>query len=78
VTLPPSCDRNHFRITMVRKDQREDLAEQQLTWDRKDSERGAGFQFSPKELAAKGGLGEYEAKFYSGPEPVLRTTFKIE
>ncbi len=54
------------------------MAEQQITRDRKDSEQGAACRLSPKDLADKGGPGEYEVKFYSGPEPVLRTTFMIE
>ena len=76
VALPPSCDRNRFRLTIVRKDQREDLASQDIQWNKKH--KGFGYIFSPKEIAAKGGgAGEYEVKFYSGPEPILRQKFKI-
>lgn len=76
VSLPASCDRNRFRLTIVRKDQREDLAAQDFQWDKKH--RGFGYVFNPKEIAAKGGgAGEYEVKFYSGPEPILRRKFKI-
>jgi len=76
VSLPPSCDRNRFRLTIVRKGEREDLASQDIQWDKKH--RGFGYVFSPKEIAAKGGgPGEYEVKFYSGPEPIMRRKFKI-
>jgi len=76
VALPASCDRNRFRITIVRKDERQDLAAQDITWDKKNG--GFGYLFSPKDIAAKGGgAGEYEVKFYSGPEPIMRRTFKI-
>lgn len=77
VSLPASCDRNRFRITIVRKGERVDLATQDLVWTRKYV--GYGYPFSPREIADKGGgPGEYEVKFYSGPEPVLRRTFRIE
>ncbi|MCJ7543999.1 MAG: CsgG/HfaB family protein [Phycisphaerae bacterium] len=74
--LPPACDRNPFKLTIVRRNQREDLAVQEFRWDK---QYGAyGYLFNPSEIAAKGGgPGEYEVKFYSGPEPVLRRPFRI-
>jgi len=76
VALPASCDRNRFRITIVRKDERQDLVTQDITWDKKHG--GFGYLFNPKDIAAKGGgAGEYEVKFYSGPEPIMRRKFKI-
>jgi len=76
VTLPAVCDRNRFKITIIRKGEREDLVVQQITWTKDYS--GYGYVFIPKEIAAKGGgPGDYEIKFYSGPEPVLRRTFRI-
>jgi hypothetical protein len=76
LALPGSCDRNRFRITIVRKDERQDLAEQDITWDKKHG--GFGYLFNPKDIAAKGGgAGEYEIKFYSGAEPIMRRKFKI-
>jgi len=77
VNLPVCCDRNRFRLTIVRKDQREDLLSQDIVWTRQHSASGYRYLLSPKEVAAKGGLGQYEVKFYSGPEPVLRRTFTI-
>ena len=77
VALPGSCDRNRFRITIVRKGERVDLAFMDIVWTSKYT--GFGYPFNPREIAEKGGgPGEYEVKFYSGPEPVLRRTFKIE
>lgn len=76
VALPASCDRNSFRLVIVRKNERVDLAAQDIKWDR---QYGAyGYLFSPKDIAAKAGPGDYEVKFYSGPEPIMRRTFKIE
>lgn len=77
VALPASCDRNRFRITIVRKGERVDLAFMDIVWTRQYA--GYGYLFNPREIGEKGGgPGEYEVKFYSGPEPVLRRTFKIE
>lgn len=76
LSLPPSCDRNHFRITIIKKDQRTDLAVQDVVWSKKHA--GFGYAFNPQELYSKGGEGDYEAKFYSGPEPVLRCAFRIK
>ena len=75
VSLPASCDRNHFRLAIIRKGQREDLASQDIKWDRQYG--SFGYQFSPKDVFQKGGPGDYEVKFYSGPEPVMRRTFRI-
>jgi len=76
VELPPSCDRNRFRLTIVRKGERVDLAEKVFTWTTKY--RTFGYNFSPRDIAAKGGgPGDYVVKFYSGPEPVLERKFKI-
>ena len=77
--LPPQCDRNRFRLVIVRKDQREELACQDVVWDDAFPDVGQGFAFNPSELAAKGGgPGKYTAKFYSGPEPVLTKDFTIK
>ena len=75
VALPPACDRNPFRLVIVRKDQREELASLKFVWSR--NRASFGYRFSPRRLAAAG-TGEYEVKFYSGPEPIMRRAFKIE
>ena len=83
LSLPDACDRNRFRIAIVRKDQREDLGSQDLVWSREDlsatgKKVGKGFPFSPREIAAKGGgPGNYVIKLYSGPEPVMTRPFRI-
>ncbi len=75
--LPACCDRNRFRLTIVRKDQRRDLAEKEIVWDAQYE--GFGYTFNPSEIAAAGGgPGQYQVKFYSGPEPVMRHDFRIE
>ena len=78
LSLPPSCDRNRFRITVVREESRNDLAEIKLIWDRKWG--GAkDFVLSPRDIAAKGGgAGTYLVKFYSGPEPVIINKIQIK
>jgi TolB-like protein len=77
--LPDSCDRNRFRITIVREDQRNDLALQNIVWAEGKSQLGEGYEFDPSEIARKGGgPGTYVAKFYPGPEPKLFAKFKIE
>ena len=77
VSLPSSCDRNRFRITIIRKGQRETLAEKPIVWS---ADYGSyGYAFEAGEIIEKGGgPGEYEAKFYSGQKPVLRRTFRIK
>ena len=76
VSLPASCDRNRFRLVVVRKDQRQELAQQDIRWTKKY--KGFGYKFSPKAIAAAGGgPGTFEVKFYSGPEPVMRRKFRI-
>jgi hypothetical protein len=76
ISLPPACDRNPFKITIIRAGERTDLAMQEIRWSK---EYGAyGYLFNPSDIAAKGGgPGQYEVKFYSGPEPVLRRSFRI-
>jgi hypothetical protein len=76
VELPPTCGRNSFRLSVVRKDQREDLVSQDFIWD--SQYKSFGYVFSPRDIAAKGGPGEYELKLYSGPEPVIKRRFRIE
>jgi len=74
--LPASCDRNKFALKIVRKDQREYLAEQEIVWDGKYG--SYGYLFNPAQIAAKGGgAGTYTVKFFSGPEPVITRDFQI-
>ena len=89
--LPAQCDRNRFRIVIVREGRQKDLFVQKVRWVNKvqpvyagsqlnanPSQVGLGFRFSPKELAQKGGPGTYVAKFYAGPRPALTYEFDIE
>lgn len=83
VSLPPAADRNRFKITIVRKDAREDLASTEFVWSNSQltgtgKSAARSIEFSPRDIAAKGGgPGVYVAKFYSGPEPVMMREFKI-
>ncbi len=53
VELPPACDRNPFKLTVVRKDQRQDLAVQEIRWSKEH--KSFGYLFDPSQIAAKGG-----------------------
>lgn len=75
VTLPPEADRNNFRITIVPKDGREVLGEQEFVWSKADATRGFEFPIAP--IVEKHAFGEYRAKLYSGPEPVAWYDFRI-
>ncbi|MBL7133191.1 MAG: hypothetical protein ISS78_03755 [Phycisphaerae bacterium] len=76
VKLPPSCDRNKFRMVVVRKNTRKDLTGLDIVWTKKHS--SYGYLFSPKAIAeAGGGPGEFTIKFYSGPEPAITRNFRI-
>lgn len=77
--LPPSCDRNRFRVAIVRKDSRRTLYDKEFVWSKKNSQLGMGLPFDPSQIAKEGGgRGEYEAKFYAGPKPVMKHSFRIE
>jgi hypothetical protein len=77
--LPPVCDRNRFRITIVRKGTKVDLVDMDnIVWRRSYPAVGKSFEFSPRAVAAQGGgPGVYLAKFYAGPEPVMIREFTI-
>lgn len=79
-TLPKVCDRNRFRITILRRKTRKDIFAEDIVWQAVPTTEytARGYAFSPQTLFAEGGPGEYEAKFYSGPEPVMRHTFRID
>lgn len=77
--LPQACDRNHFRIAIVRENDRKDLAETAVTWDRQWSGRGQAFEFDPSEIAKSGGgPGIYLVKLYAGPDPIVIQKIKIQ
>jgi len=75
VKLPPEADRNNFRLTIVPKNGREVLAEEAFTWSKQHERFGYAFAVQP--IFERGGLGEYRAKLYSGPEPIARYDFRI-
>jgi hypothetical protein len=75
VKLPQEADRNNFKITIVPKEGREVVAEQDFVWSKQDDRKG--FPFEVKGIVEKFGLGEYKAKLYSGPEPIATRNFRI-
>ena len=75
VKLPPEADRNNFRLTIVPQESREVLAEEAFTWSKQHGRHGYAFAIKP--IFDRGGIGEYRAKLYSGPEPIAHYDFKI-
>lgn len=75
IALPREADRNTFRLVIVPKGGETIIAEQEIRWDKAYAERG--YEFSPGDIAARGGPGEYTVKFYSGEVPVLTRDFRI-
>jgi hypothetical protein len=75
VQLPPEADRNNFKITIVPKDSRDVVAEQEFVWSKQDDRKG--FPFEVRRIIEKLGPGEYKAKLYSGPEPIATRSFRI-
>ena len=76
VALPAACDRNTFRVAIYAKGGREALASRQLTWKR--SQVQVALPFSPRQLAAGGRAEDYEVRFSSGGEVVMKRGFEIE
>ena len=75
VSLPPEAARNTFKITIVPKEGREILAEQDFEWPAGVAQKG--FEFSVGHIVEKGGFGKFKAKLYSGPEPIAWVDFTI-
>lgn len=75
VHLPGTADRNNFKLTIVPKDERETLAEKSFRWSKKN--RTFGHKFAIKPIVDKRGPGRYQAKLYSGTEPIAWYDFEI-
>lgn len=75
VALPPEADRNTFTIAIVPKGRRENVAEHAFVWSKKY--HAFGYEFKVKPIVDKTGLGEYQAKLYSGPAPIATYDFTI-
>jgi hypothetical protein len=76
VSLPPAADRNEFRLTIVRKGSREVLAETHFTWSA--GQDCQSYRFSPKDLAKRGGAGDYRVRLHTAGALILRRKFEIE
>jgi hypothetical protein len=75
VNLPPDAGRNSFKLTIVPKDQRDVMAEQEFVWPEGSGENSYSFDVQP--IVDKRGYGAYDVKLYSGPEPCAWYTFQI-
>ncbi|MFH1107770.1 MAG: hypothetical protein V1790_01030 [Planctomycetota bacterium] len=75
VALPPEAARNRFRLTIVPKEGREELAQQEFDWPPGIATKG--YEFAIDTLVEKRGLGQFKLKLYSGPEPVAWADFTI-
>ena len=74
--LPPEADRNDFRLVLARKKRDEPLAEERITWSRKDA--SLEFAFPIRALVEAGGTGDFDARLYLGEQLVLKRGFEIE
>ena len=77
-SLPEVCDQNPFRVAVVKKDERRELGGGEFVWSRSLGHRGQSFELVPAELLRAAGPGDFEAKLYSGPEPILWREFQVE
>jgi hypothetical protein len=77
--LPPTADRNDFRVAIAEENGRENLFEQEFTWSASSGKQGVSFPVPVEKLAAAGGT-KFVAKLYSAgdPEPKLQRTFALE
>ncbi len=78
VDLPVECDRNRFLLTVSRKDAAAPTASAEFVWERRWSGAGKAFEFSPVELAARSGTGEYTVRLTSGGQEAGEADFRIE
>jgi len=76
VSLPPTADRNDFRVAIARKKQ-PPLAEQSFTWNRTESTREFFFAL-PRIAEAGAGKGDYEIRLYSGDSADVKRGIKIK
>lgn len=75
VDLPPEADRNSFKIAIVPKGERNVVAEKPFVWTKTVARRG--YRFGVADIVGRYRCGEYQAKLYSGPEPIARYNFSI-
>ena len=79
VGLPAAADRNNFEISIVPRGQRELVAKQAFRWTKRYGR--FGYDFKVKPIVEKHGLGQYQAKLYSGPagktEPIAHYDFDL-
>ena len=75
VTLPAEACRNTFKLTIVRKNEREDLADQEFVWA--EGSATEYYKFPIATLVEKGGYGLYTMKLYSGHAPIAWHDFEI-
>lgn len=75
IKLPLEASRNNFKVTIVPKEQREIIAEQNFVWP--DGSTENSYLFDVKPIVDKHGLGAYTIKLYSGPQPIAWYNFDI-
>jgi len=75
VKLPPEADRNNFKLTIVPKGEREVVAEKAWVWTKRHGSFGHAFKVKP--IVEIRGLGQYQAKLYSGQDPIATYDFDI-
>lgn len=77
--LPGECDRNTFTVAISRKESREYIKSEQITWSRAIPARGHVFEYPTSELVEGGGPGKYVVKLFCGTDekPALEREFEI-
>lgn len=75
--LPPAAARNQFKLTILSGGSKtEPVVQKDITW-RPDG-YCQSFKFSPREIAAAGGPGQYTVQFYARGKVVMTCNFKIK
>ena len=75
VCLPVESARNHFKVSIVPRESREVLAEEQFVWP--DGANEHALTFDLRSLVEKHGSGPLTAKLYSGEAPIATCDFAL-
>lgn len=75
--LPSAAERNTFRLTVTPKGREHDVvAQQTFVWT--PALQAEGIVFSPRQIAAAAGTGDYRVNFYTDGARIMRRKFKVK